>query len=245
MTDFSKTLGASLGGGLFPTGNRVDVLDVPGIGRLEVSIVDLANMCVFFRAEDAGMTGLELPDKGPEVVDRYIAVRIAAQDLLGVDHSKTTPWPMAITAPKPYRTLKGTDLQADDYDVAVRMAGIQSMGNTMHEAYPGTASSCTAVASVAEGTIVNAIYQRTNHTDGAVRLAHPSGVMTIEAATHEVDGECVVDRAVNGRTVRPIMKGELYLRRAEIERLVSVLSADSPTRGTVPERGRAHAVSAA
>ncbi len=238
MTDFSKTVGASLGGKLFPTGKRVDLLTVPGIGEIEVSIVDLANMCVFFRAEDTGMTGLEMPDKGPAVVEKYNAIRIAAQDLLGIDHSKTTPWPIAITTPQPFTTLKGVELAATDYDFAVRFAGIQSMGDTMHEAYPGTASSCTAVAAVAEGTIVNEIYRLTEHGDSTVRLAHPSGVMAIEAATHEEDGECVVDRAVNGRTVRPIMRGELYLRRAEIERLTTVISADSPTRATVPEPGR-------
>ncbi len=77
-----------------------------------MSIVDLANMCIFFLAEDAGMTGLEMPDKGPAVVDIYNRVRIAAQDLLGVDHSKTTPWPMAVTTPQAFTTLKGADLAA-------------------------------------------------------------------------------------------------------------------------------------
>lgn len=239
MTDFSRSVGASLGGDLFPSGNRIDRITVPGIGELEVSIVDLANMCVFFRGEDVGLTGLEMPDRGPAIVDTFIAIRQAAQDFLGVDRVLTTPWPMMVTGPKAFTTLKGIDLTGDDYDFAVRMAGIQPMRDTMHEAYPGTASCCTAVAAVVPGTILNQYYAARPHTDNAVRLAHPSGVMVIEAAAHEQDGKAVVDRAVNGRTVRPIMRGELLLRRSEIERLTAVLGADSPTRATVPHSGRA------
>lgn len=236
MTDFSRAVGASLGGELLPTGNRIDTIEVPGYGTVECSILDLANMCVFFRAEDLGMTGLELIDQGPALVDRFIAVRKAAQDLLGVDHSKTTPWPVAITSPKPFTTLKGTDLVPADYDFAVRFAGIQPMRDTMHEAFPGTASCCTAVAAVVPGTLVNAVYAQGAHHDGTVRIAHPSGVMEIEAAAHEENGRPVVDRATNGRTVRPIMRGELYLRRAEIQRLAEAIPVDDPAR-RVPEPG--------
>jgi len=63
--DFSKTSGATLKRGVLPTGRRRDVLDVPGIGRIECSIVDLANMCVFFRARDLGLTGYEMPHRRP------------------------------------------------------------------------------------------------------------------------------------------------------------------------------------
>jgi hypothetical protein len=69
-----------------------------------------------------------------------------------------------------------------------------------------------------------------------VRIAHPSGVMEIEAAAHEENGRPVVDRATNGRTVRPIMRGELYLRRAEIQRLAEAIPVDDPAR-RVPEPG--------
>lgn len=236
-TDFSRSVGASLGGALLPTGHRVDRILLEGTGEIEVSIVDLANMCVFFRAEDVGLTGLETVDEGPAVVDRFIAVRKAAQDLLGVDHSKTTPWPVAVSSARTYRTLADVEVAADDYDVAVRFAGIQPMRDTLHEAFPGTASCCAGVAAVVKGTIVNEIYAARPHRRGTVRLAHPSGVMSVEASAHEESDVPVADRAVIGRTARPIMRGEVYLRRSELERLATEIPVDDPAR-RVPSPGQ-------
>ncbi len=233
-TDFSAAVGASLGGDLFPTGNRRDVLTLPGIGDVTCSIVDIANMCVFFRADEAKLTGYEMPERGPEVVATFVAVRKAAQRLLGVDPSKTTPWPVAVAAPADYTTLSGQALPAGAYDFAVRFAGIQPMLDTMHEAYPGTASACTGVAAVADGTVVHEIYAAGTPTDGVVAIGHPSGVMPVEARVHEAGGRCVVDRVTVARTVRPIMKGEAYVRRSDIEAISAALATGEPTRSGVP-----------
>lgn len=232
MTDFSLATGASLGGELFPTGRRTDVIEVDGLGKLTCSILDLANMCVFYRAEDAGLTGLEMPPEGPAVARVSHAVRRAAQRLLGVDPAQTTPWPVAVSAPRPYELYNGGSLSAQEYDFAVRFAGIQPMQDTLHEAFPGTASCCTAVAAVAGGTVVNALYRA--RRPGAVLIGHPSGVSVIEAAAHDEDRRCVVDSVRLGRTVRPIMQGEVYVRRAEVERLVATIDVADRTRSTVP-----------
>jgi 2-methylaconitate cis-trans-isomerase PrpF len=232
-TDFSRAIGASLGGGLFPTGNRTDVVSVPGVGDVTCSVLDLANMCVFFRAEDAGLTGFEMPADGPRVAERFHEVRRAAQDLLGVDHAKTTPWPVAVSAPRAFELYNGGGaLDAGDYDFAVRFAGIQPMRDTLHEAFPGTASCCTAVAAVAEGTLVHELYA--GRKPGSVLIAHPSGVSVVEAAAHDEGTECVVDSVRIARTVRPIMRGEVFVRKAEIERLCSVVPATDATRSGVP-----------
>jgi 2-methylaconitate cis-trans-isomerase PrpF len=235
LTNFSRTVGASLGGGLFPTGNRSDVLTVPKVGDITCTIVDLANMCVFFRADEAGLDGFEMPDRGPEVVGTYIAVRQAAQRLLGVDPSKTTPWPVSVAKPKPYTMLNGLELAEQDYDFAVRFAGIQPMRDTMHEAYPGTASCCTGVAAVASGTVVNEVYASRGRRDGVVAIGHPSGVMRVGAAVHDdADGRPVVDQATFDRTVRPIMRGEAYVRRSDMGTLTDAIGAGEPTRAGVP-----------
>lgn len=232
-TDFSRAIGASLGGGLFPTGRRTDVVTVPGVGEVTCSILDLANMCVFFRAEDAGLTGLEMPEDGPRVAERFHEVRRAAQDLLGVDHATTTPWPVAVSAARDFERYNGGGtLEAGAYDFAVRFAGIQPMRDTLHEAFPGTASCCTAVAAVAEGTVVHGLYE--GRRPGSVLIAHPSGVSVIEAAAHEEDGACVVDAVRIARTARPIMRGEVFVRRSEVERLCSVIPASDRTRSAVP-----------
>jgi hypothetical protein len=59
--DFLSPGGAATGK-LLPTGNVSDRLDIPGMGRIEVSMVDAANPCVFVRARDLGLIGTELPD---------------------------------------------------------------------------------------------------------------------------------------------------------------------------------------
>jgi 2-methylaconitate cis-trans-isomerase PrpF len=231
-TDFSRAVGASLGGGLFPTGRRTDVITVAGVGEVTCSILDLANMCVFFRAEDVGLTGFEMPADGPRVAERFHAVRRAAQDLLGVDHDMTTPWPVGFTAARDFELYGGGGLSAEDYDFAVRFAGIQPMRDTLHEAFPGTASCCTAVAAVTEGTVVHGLYA--GRRPGSVLMAHPSGVLVVEAAAHDEDGACVVDAVRIARTVRPILRGEVFVRKAEVERLCSVIPRSDRTRSGVP-----------
>ncbi|URN02980.1 hypothetical protein LUW74_06260 [Actinomadura madurae] len=234
LTDFSATVGASMAGGVFPTGSRADSLEVPGIGTITCSIVDLANMCVFFPAEQAGMTGYETIDRGPDVVGTFIAVRQAAQRLLGVDPRKTTPWPVAVAPPASYTTVSGRTLSPDAYDFAVRFAGIQPMRDTMHEAYPGTASCCTAVAAVAAGTVVHDLYAARDHKDEAVLMGHPSGVMRVDAKVKEHPGGCTVEHATIARTVRPIMSGEAYVRRSDLAALAEEIDPEDLTRSGPP-----------
>lgn len=230
LTDMSSAIGASLGRGLLPTGHTRDVINVPNLGEIECSIVDIANMCVFFRAEDAGLTGLEMPVDGPRVVERFIAVRRASQALLGVDPAKTTPWPVAISSPREYVALGGQTVDADSYDFAVRFAGIQPMRDTLHEAYPGTASCCTAVAAILDGSIANEHYARRPHDDVQIEIGHPSGVMQVEAKVRRGGDGYAVERATFGRTVRLIMRGEAYVRRADVERLAHSIDVNDPTR---------------
>ena len=47
----------SYGKGLLPTGHATDVIDVPGFGKLEGSLVDVVNPCFFVRAADLGFRG--------------------------------------------------------------------------------------------------------------------------------------------------------------------------------------------
>jgi 2-methylaconitate cis-trans-isomerase PrpF len=236
--DFSATAGASIDHGLFPTGNRTDIISVPDHGDLEVSILDLANMCVFFRAEDLGFTGYEPVSEGGPVAHEFHKVRIAAQKYLGIEVGGSTPWPVSIAKPLDYPATNGSTVEADSYDVSVRLGGLPSMYDTLHQALPGTAASCASVAAVTAGTVVNRIYTESagpGREDGIVRFGHPSGVMIIEAGTSEVGGEVIVDRVSSARTVRLIMEGNAYLRHSEIDRLLTTLDANNSTRATVPK----------
>jgi 2-methylaconitate cis-trans-isomerase PrpF len=51
------------GGSMFPTGNLVDDLEVPGIGTLKATMITAGIPTVFVRAEDIGYTGTELREQ--------------------------------------------------------------------------------------------------------------------------------------------------------------------------------------
>jgi 2-methylaconitate cis-trans-isomerase PrpF len=134
--------------------------------------------------------------------------------------------------------VSGGKLSADAYDFAVRFAGIQPMRDTMHEAYPGTASCCTAVAAVARGTVVHDLYTARGHEDGAVLIGHPSGVMRVDAKVREQGDECAVEHATFARTVRPIMGGEAFVRRSDLAALAEEIGPDDLTRSGPPPTKR-------
>lgn len=237
--DFSGTVGASLGRGLFPTGRRRDRIVVDGVGEIECSIVDLANMCVFVRAADIRYTGIEPPEQGPAMAETFFSLKRAAQSLLGMDHGRLTPWPVIVAPPKSFTAHGGGAIAASDYDVAVRVVSASSP--VMHKAFMGTGASCTATAAMIPGTIVHEAFmqsRRMGSRPGLVRLAHPSGVMEIQ--TGIVADEAVEDvrEVIFQRTARPIMEGKLYVSRAKLAALTEELGADHPARTTVPSSRR-------
>ena len=58
---FERPGGASTGK-TFPTGRRMDTLQIPGWGLIEATLVDISNPAVLVRARDLGMTGAELTE---------------------------------------------------------------------------------------------------------------------------------------------------------------------------------------
>ena len=56
LLDFSGTEGSATGK-LLPTGNTVDVVSIPSIGRVEMSIVDAGNPGCFVRPEVLNLSG--------------------------------------------------------------------------------------------------------------------------------------------------------------------------------------------
>jgi 2-methylaconitate cis-trans-isomerase PrpF len=238
--DFAQTVGASLGGSLFPSGNRRDTIEVPGHGPLEVSIVDLGNMCVFFRATDLGFTGIEGTERGVDLAPVFHRVREACRELLGLEPGGSTPWPVSIAPRQEYPSSLGDKIvEADSHDFVARFSGIPSMRDTIHQAFPGTGASCLSVAAVTPGTIVNEFYAVSDaptHREGVVNFGHPTGVMTIEAGVEDAadPADVVVKRATSTRTVRLLLEGKAYLRHSEIARLERELPADGHTRAAVP-----------
>ncbi len=216
--------GGAVTGKLFPTGQVRDILHVPGIGPIEVSIVDAANPLVFCRAEDFGLSGQELPEQinsNPEVLLRIGATRAAAGVAIGLADSieeaihsvPSVPKIAFVTRPRPYFQLDGVLREAADVDLVAR---IMSMGR-LHQAYALTGAICTTVAARIPGTLVYDVVSDRARESLSLRLGHPSGVMDLSASIHQEGGRWYVEKASAARTARRLMEGDIYIPEAGVE----------------------------
>lgn len=167
MLDFSETAG-SVTGKLLPTGRVVDSVDVPGLGEIEMSIVDLANPVAFIRAESLGLTGVESPsavdgDRGLieklEMIRGAAAVRLGFVDRAEDAFSKTPyiPFLCYVSGPKESSVYgENRSLSAGDIDMQARLVGFKRT----HKTFPGTGAVCLAAAASLEGTLVHQASQQ-------------------------------------------------------------------------------------
>lgn len=198
-------------GALLPTGRPVDTLDVPGLGRVEASLVDAANPLVFVRWDDVGLDGREQPDEidaAPGVLARLEAVRAAAAVRAGIARTAdeasrdvpSVPKLALVGPPRDYVTVDGEDVAAPATTVRAAML---SMGR-VHRSYPLTGAICTAVAAALDGTVVAGVGPA---EAGCSRLGHPAGVLAMEAHPRHDGGRWHVDRVSAHRTARRLMEG--------------------------------------
>jgi 2-methylaconitate cis-trans-isomerase PrpF len=210
--------GGAVTGKLFPTGQVRDVLDVPGVGHIEVSIVDAANPLVFCRGEDFGLSGHELPeqiDTNPELLLQIGATRAAAGVAIGLADSieeaihsvPSVPKIAFVTRQRPYLQLDGVLREAADVDLVAR---IMSMGR-LHRAYALTGAICTTIAAQIPGTLVYDVVSDLARASGSLRLGHPSGVMDLSASMHKEGENWCVEKASAARTARRLMEGDIYV----------------------------------
>ncbi len=213
--DFLAPGGATTGK-LLPTGKPLDRLEVPGIGPIDVSMVDAANAAAFVRAGDLGLSGFELPDEleaKPMLLERLASIRVAASLAMGIAASeaearaiRVVPFIGFVAPPADARTLSGEIVPAADFDLAAR---IISNGQP-HRALPVTVSLCTAVAARIAGTLVAEALSPA--AAGPLRLGMPSGVLTVAAdVARDGAGQW---QALSGsfyRTCRRLFDGRIYL----------------------------------
>jgi 2-methylaconitate cis-trans-isomerase PrpF len=210
--------GGAVTGKLLPTGQVREMLHVPGIGHIEVSIVDAANPLVFCRAEDFGLSGQEMPeqiDSNQELLLRIAATRAAAGVAIGLADSieeathsvPSVPKIAFVTRPRPYLQLDGVLREAAEIDLVAR---IMSMGH-LHRAYALTGAICTTVAAQIPGTLVHEVASEQARESGSLRLGHPSGVMDLSASLHKVGESWSVEKASAARTARRLMEGDIYI----------------------------------
>ncbi len=211
LLDFAPTAGGATGA-LLPTGATADALDVPGIGEIEVSIVDIGNLGVLFWAEALGLRGTEgAADFGPERLAAFDAVKDAAARRLGLREGGLIPVPVAVAPPADYVSLGGSTVSASDVSVVGRVVG--GIPPALHKAFPGTTSVTIAVAALLPGTTVAAV-ARPPAEDEPVTIGHPSGLMPVWARICAGGDGFLVERAAYSRTARRLAEGTAYVRRA-------------------------------
>jgi len=223
MLDYSETWGI-LGGQLLPTGNVKDKLNVPNLGEITVSIVDIANPTVFVKAEDLGLKGIELPGdfKGgvnSHEIRKVESIRDGAWTLIGMKAGIVVPFFIYVSEPASYKSFTtGEVIDARDVSFVARQVGKACEPTGMHKAFAGTGSISTAVAAMIEGTVVNEVCSAEAKETNIVKIGHPSGIMEVEAAVEKVGNIWKVKRAAYGRTARRIMEGYVYVRRSIFEK---------------------------
>ncbi len=199
------------GGAMFPTGNLVDDLDVPGVGMLKATLINAGIPTIFVNAEAIGYTGTELQDaiNGDaralamfETIRAHGAVRMGL--IKHIDEAATrqhTPKVAYVARPTDYASSSGKRVAASDIDLLVRAL---SMGK-LHHAMMGTAAVAIGTAAAIPGTLVNLAAGGGART--AVRFGHPSGTLRVGAEASQVKGEWVVTKAIMSRSARVLMEG--------------------------------------
>ncbi len=204
--------GGATSGKLLPTGNTVDQLDIPGIGRIDVSMVDAANGCLFIEASALGLTATELPDvleANKEAMAALEAIRRAAAVAMGLAKNPEStpqgnPKVAIVAAPAPFKTISGLEVPAGDCDLLVRMI---SMGQC-HRVLPLTGGLCAGVACRLEGSTAARNFKSSGD---AIRLGTPSGILSVDAEVLRKADGWHAERASVFRTARRLMEGSVLI----------------------------------
>ena len=209
------------GGAMFPTGNLVDTLEVPEIGRFQATFINAGIPTIFLNAEDIGYTGTELQDaiNGDakalacfETIRAYGAKQMGLiQDISEAASRQHTPKIAFVSQPKQYVSSSGKTITAQDTDLLVRAL---SMGK-LHHAMMGTAAVAIGTAAAIPGTLVNLAAGGGERE--AVRFGHPSGTLRVGAQAIQENGQWVVKKAVMSRSARVLMEGWVRIPAESID----------------------------
>ena len=201
------------GGSMFPTGNLVDDLEVPGVGTVKATMITAGIPTVFVNAEDIGYQGTELREdinSDPAQLARFEQIRIAGALRMGLIKTpeeaakrQHTPKIAFVSPPKTYQASSGKQIEASDVDLLVRAL---SMGK-LHHAMMGTCAVAIGTAAAIPGTLVNLAAGGGERE--AVRFGHPSGSLRVGAEAKQVDGQWVVTKAIMSRSARILMEGNV------------------------------------
>ncbi len=198
-------------GALFPTGNLVDELEVPGIGMLSATMINAGIPTVFINASEVGYDGTELQEaingdasalEKLETIRAYGALKMGL--ISHIDEAKArqhTPKVAWVAPAKTYHASSGKVVSDTEIDLVVRA---MSMGK-LHHAMMGTAAVAIGTAAAIPGTLVNLAAGGGERQE--VNFGHPSGTLKVGAAATLVDGNWQVTKASMSRSARVLMEG--------------------------------------
>jgi len=203
---------------MFPTGQLVDQLDVPGVGSFPATMINAGIPTIFVNAADIGYTGLELQDAingDPKALARFETIRAYGALQMGlvkhIDEAarrQHTPKIAFVAPPASYTASSGKQVEAKDIDLLVRAL---SMGK-LHHAMMGTAAVAIGTAAAIPGTLVNLAAGGGERT--AVRFGHPSGTLRVGAEAVNENGVWTVAKAIMSRSARVLMEGAVRVPEA-------------------------------
>lgn len=199
------------GGAMFPTGNLVDDLDVPGLGTLQATMINAGIPTIFVNADAIGYQGTELQEainSDGKALAMFENIRAHGAMRMGlIKHLEEaakrqhTPKVAFVAKPTEYTSSSGKRVQAGDIDLLVRAL---SMGK-LHHAMMGTAAVAIGTAAAIPGTLVN--LAAGGGSRNSVRFGHPSGTLRVGAEATQADGEWAVTKAIMSRSARVLMEG--------------------------------------
>lgn len=203
------------GESMFPTGNLIDDLEVPGIGTLKATMINAGIPTIFLNAEEIGYDGTELQEVingSPEALERFETIRAYGAVKMGLidgiaeaANRQHTPKVAFVATPKDYTASSGKSIKANDIDLLVRA---MSMGK-LHHAMMGTAAVAIGTAAAIPGTTVNLAAGGTDRT--MVNFGHPSGTLQVGAECKQVNGQWTAIKAIMSRSARVLMEGQVRI----------------------------------
>ena len=203
------------GGAMFPTGHVSDWLEVPGVGRIEVTLINAGLPTIFVEAGSLGFSGIELqPDINPfpEILARVETIRCHGAVAMGLAATTDeaakrahTPKLCFVASPAAYAASDGRRVKAADIDLLAR---VFSMG-PLHHAMTGTGAVAIASAVAVPGTIPHRVARK--RSDGWVCFGHPSGTLSVGAEAREENGQWIVSKAMMSRSARRLMQGWVFV----------------------------------
>jgi 2-methylaconitate isomerase len=203
------------GDAMFPTGNVVDTLDVPGIGALTATLINSGIPTVFLNAVALGLQGTELQaeiNNNAKLLEKFELIRAHAAVRMGLIKNladaaarQHTPKIAFVAPPAAYKSSSGKQIDASEIDVLVRAL---SMGK-LHHAMMATCAVAIATAAVISGTLVNIAIG--GAARDVVRFGHPSGSMRVGAKARLENGKWEVTKATMSRSARVLMEGAVHV----------------------------------